>query len=230
MRMSPLSMRCAAWRAALLATLLALPSALMAQQFAPIFLGAEATTTRVVRDVATSQVLEGSVLGAEASLAFRRLRLEARYAEGSLVPSGALGTEDEKYVDARVIARVSVKPYLWLGAGPHLRAFVTPTGTSRWSRFELHARTEGELITGLAHVRVDAWVAPSATANVQGGGSGAMGGEAGLILRIPNTPTALHLMYTADRGTFANGGSEFVEGVRIGLVLDRILSARGGAR
>lgn len=230
MRARPLAMRSSTWRAALLATLLALPSALMAQQFAPIVLGADATTTRVVRDVAGFQLLEGSVLGAEASLAFRRLRLEGRYAEGSLVPSGALGTDDEKYVDTRVIARVSVRPYLWIGAGPHLRAFVTPTGTARWSRFELHARTEGELINGLAHVRVDAWFAPSANTNVQGGGSGAMGGEAGLVLRIPNTPTALHLMYTADRGTFANGGSEFVEGVRIGLVLDRILSARSGAR
>jgi hypothetical protein len=37
-------------------------------------------------------------------------------------------------------------------------------------------------------------------------------------------------MYTADRATFANGGAEFVEGVRVGLVLDRILSARSAAR
>lgn len=216
--------------AMLSAMLLAMPATLKAQQFSPIILGADATTTRVVRNVATSQLLEGSVLGAQASLAFRRLQLEGRYAEGSLLPSGTLGTEDEKYVDARVIARVNVRPFLSFGAGPHLRAFVTPSGTSRWSRFELHARTEGELINGLAHVRVDAWFAPSADANVQGGGSGAMGGEAGLVLRIPNTPTALHLMYSADRGTFANGGSEFVEGVRIGLVLDRILSARSGTR
>jgi hypothetical protein len=57
-----------------------------------------------------------------------------------------------------------------------------------------------------------------------------MGGEVGLLLRIPNTPTALQLMYTADRASFANGGSEFVEGVRIGLLLDRILSARSAAR
>ena len=217
-------------RSLIIAACLALPAALRAQQFAPIILGADATTLRVVRDVATSQLLEGSVLGAKASFSFRRLQLEGRYTEGSLVPSGLLGAEDEKYVDALVIARVNVNPYLSLGAGPHLRAFVTPAGTARWSRLELHARTEGELINGLARVRIDAWFAASANANVQTGGSGAMGGEAGLLLRIPNTPTALHVMYTADRATFANGGAEFVEGIRVGLVLDRILSARSAAR
>jgi hypothetical protein len=217
-------------RALCAALSLALPISMGAQEFAPIILGADATTLRVVRDVATSQLLEGSVLGAKASFAFRRLQIEGRYTEGSLVPGGVVGTDDEKYVDALVIMRVNVKPFLSLGAGPHLRAFVTPAGTARWSRMELHARTEGELINGLARVRVDAWFAPSASSNVQGGGSGAMGGEAGLVLRIPNTPTALQVMYTADRATFANGGSEFVEGVRIGLVLDRILSARSAAR
>lgn len=217
-------------RSLLIVACLALPASLRAQQFAPIVLGADATTLRVVRDVATSQLLEGSVLGAKASFSFRRLQLEGRYTEGSLVPSGIIGAEDEKYVDALVIARVNVNPYLSLGAGPHLRAFVTPAGTARWSRMELHARTEGELINGLARVRIDAWFAASANANVQTGGSGAMGGEAGLLLRIPNTPTALHLMYTADRATFANGGAEFVEGIRVGLVLDRILSARSAAR
>lgn len=217
-------------RPLLTAALMALPAAVRAQELSPIVLGADATTLRVVRDVASSQLLEGSVLGAKASFSFRRLQIEGRYAEGSIVPSGIIGAEDEKYVDALAIARVRVGPYLSLGAGPHLRAFVTPAGTARWSRIELHARTEGELINGLARVRVDAWFAASASANVQEGGKGAMGGEAGLLVRIPNTPTALHLMYTADRATFANGGSEFVEGVRIGLVLDRILSARSAAR
>lgn len=217
-------------RSLLVAALLTVPATLHAQEFSPIVLGADATTLRVVRDVATSQLLEGSVLGAKASFSFRRLQLDGTYAEGTLVPNGLIGAEDEKYVDARLIARVRVNPYLSLGAGPHLRAFVTPVGTSRWSRLELHARTEGELINGLAHVRIDAWFAASATANVQDGGTGAMGGEAGLLLRIPNTPSALHVMYTADRATFANGGSEFVEGIRIGIVLDRILSARSAAR
>lgn len=217
-------------RSVLVAALVALPASLTAQELSPIVLGADATTLRVVRDVATSQLLEGSVLGAKASLAFRRLQLEGRYTEGSLVPSGIIGADDEKYVDALVVARVRLTPYLWLGAGPHLRAFVTPAGTSRWSRMELHARTEGDLINGLARLRIDAWFAASASSNVQDGGTGAMGGEAGLLLRIPNTPTALQLMYTADRATFANGGSEFVEGIRIGLVLDRILSARSAAR
>lgn len=218
------------WPALLAVALIALPVSLRAQELSPIVLEADATTLRVVRDVGASQVLEGTVLGAKGSLAYRRLQLDGRYTEGTLVPAGVIGAVDEKYVDALLIARVRLSSFLSLGAGPHLRAFVTPLGTARWSRMELHARTEGELINGLAHLRIDTWFSVSTDANVQSGGRGAMGGEAGLLLRIPNTPTALHVMYTADRATFANGGAEFMEGIRIGFVLDRILSARNTAR
>lgn len=216
-------------RSLAIAALCVLPGALSAQQYSPFVLAADATTLRVLRDVATSQLLEGPVLGAEAAVSFRRLQLEGRYVEGSLTPGGALTADEEKFVDARIVARYRILPGLALGVGPHLRAFVTPNGTARWSRMEIHTRAEGDLINGLARVRFDLWFAASATSNVQGGGDGAMGGEVGLVMRIPNTPTAVQLMYTADRATFANGGAEFVEGVRVGLVLDRILRARSGS-
>ena len=205
---------------------LVLPTDLSAQRYSPLAIGVDATTLRVARDVATAQLLDGFVLGAKATASFKRVQVEGRYVEGTLNPSGVTGTDAEDFVDARVIARFGITPWLALGAGPHLRAFVTPSGTSRWARMELHSRSEGELINGIAQVRVDLWYAVSASANVQGGGTGALGGEAGLLLRIPNTPTALQITYIADRATFASGGSEFVEGVRFGLVLDRILPAR----
>lgn len=198
-----------------------------AQQVSPLALGVEASTARVVRDVATTQILGGPVLGASVRGSWRRFELEGQYLEGSLTPEGAAGADGEDFVDARAVARVRVMPWLSLGAGPHLRAFITPSGTARWSRIELHARGEGELIAGLAQLRVDTWFAVSAESNVQDGGDGAMGGEVGLLLRIPRTPAALQLSYVADRAMFTNGGSEFVEGVRAGIVLDRILRARG---
>jgi hypothetical protein len=46
------------------------------------------------------------------------------------------------------------------------------------------------------------------------------------LVRIPRSPVALELTYLADRATFTSGGSEFVEGIRVALVLDRILPAR----
>jgi hypothetical protein len=212
-------------RAGLLLVALGSPLLLPAQQYSPLAIGAEATSLRVVRDVATAQQFDGTVLGAGASARFGWLQLEGRYFEGSLTPS-SVAADAEDLVDARVIARVGIAPWLAVGAGPHLRAFITPSGTARWSRVEVHARSEGELINGLAHLRVDLWVAPSASSNVQGGGTGAMGGEAGLLVRIPRSPVALELTYLADRATFTSSGSEFVEGIRVALVLDRILPAR----
>lgn len=212
-------------RARLLLVTLAFPALLQAQQYSPLSIGVDAASLRVVREVATSQRFEGTVLGARASASFRRLQLEGRYVEGSLTPPAA-AADAEDLVDARIIARVGIKPWLAIGVGPHLRAFITPNGTARWSRMEVHTRSEGELINGLAYVRVDLWFAASATSNVQGGGSGAMGGEAGLLIRIPGTPTALEVTYLADRATFASGGDEFVEGIRVALVLDRILPRR----
>ncbi len=206
------------------------PAAVLAQQFSPFTIGADFTDLSVTRDVATAQLLRGPALGAKATVAFRRVELEGRYAEAALTPDATTSTGAEDYVDARIIARVRVIPGLSLGAGPHLRAFITPSGTARWSRVELHARVEGELIAGIAQLRVDTWYAASAESNVQGGGTGAVGGEAGMLIRIPRTPTSLLVSYSADRATFVNEGSEFVEGIRVALVLDRILSAGSGSR
>lgn len=206
------------------------PTLATAQQFSPFTIGADFTDLSVTRDVATAQLLTGPAFGAKATFAFRRLELEGRYAEASLTPDALTSTGAEDYVDARIIARVYLISGLSIGGGPHLRAFVTPSGTARWSRMEVHARYEGELIAGLAQLRIDTWYAASAESNVQGGGTGAVGGEAGMLIRIPRTPTSLYLGYSADRATFVTEGSEFVEGIRVALVLDRILSARAGSR
>lgn len=217
-------------RALLVIAMACAPAVLAAQQLSPFTIGADVTNLSVTRDIATTQVLTGPAIGAKATFAFRRFELEGRYAEASLTPDALTSTGAEDYVDARIIARVQIIPGLSLGAGPHLRAFVTPSGTARWSRMEVHARYEGELIAGLAELRVDTWYAASAESNVQGGGNGAVGGEAGMLIRIPRTPTSLYVGYTADRATFVNEGAEFVDGIRVGLVLDRILSARSGSR
>lgn len=206
--------------------LLAAPAGLVAQSQSPLTIGAGVMTTRTVRDIATTQILRGPVLGAHAAIAFRRLQIEGQYAEGSLSPEGIGSTITEEYVDARVIARLRLSPWLSVGAGPHLRAFVTPSGTARWSRVELHTRVTNELINDVALLVLDVWYAPSAESNVQGGGNDARGGEAGVFLRIPRTPGALHLSYMADRGIYSGGGGEFVEGIRAAIVLDRITQSR----
>lgn len=210
--------------------LVASPGIAGAQQYSPLVLGVDYSALRVARDVATAQLLTGQILGANAAVSFRRLQLEGQYAEGSLTPDGVVIADAEDFVEARLLARVRVLPWLSVGGGPHLRAFVTPSGTARWSRLEAHTRVEGELIAGLAQLRVDTWYAFSTDVNVQDGGDGALGGEAGLTIRVPGTPTALHVSYVADQASFANGGTEFVDGLRVSLVLDRIIPARAARR
>lgn len=110
-------------------------------------------------------------------------------------------------------------------------ATVTLTLTARdaqGNRIEVHGRGEGELIGNLATLRLDAWLAPSAQYE-PGGGKNAMGGEAALTLRIPGTPAALQLGYSADRARFADDEDEVVETLRFSLVLDRIQRGRPSA-
>lgn len=180
--------------------------------------GAEITTARLARSGTLERVWTGPVMGARGAATFRGFTLEALYAQGSLTPeAGTLG-DGEDVVDGALLLRYHVRSWISVGGGTHLRAFVTPAGTSRWSRFEGRVRAEGEVVNGIAYAHFEGWYALGASTNVQGGGSGAQGGEAGLTVRLPRTPFALALAYTADRASFANGGAEFLEGVRFSVV------------
>lgn len=216
---------------ALIGTLaVATPARTDAQQYSPLALGVDVSALRLARDVATTQLLAGQVLGVHASASFKRFEIEGHYAEGALTPEGLAAGEPEDLVEASLLARVRLLNWLAVGGGPHLRAFVTPSGTARWSRVEANARFDGELIAGVAQLRIDAWYAVGTEVNVQGGGDGALGGEVGLTIRIPRTPTSLQVSYLADRASFTNGGAEFVEGLRVALMLDRIGPARRTTR
>lgn len=190
---------------------------------APVALtgSAQVTTAQLAREGALSRSWTGSIMGARAGITFNRFTLEGQYAQGSLTPeTGTLG-DGEDLVDGLILLRVRVREWLSVAGGPRLRAFVTPAGTSRWSRIEARARVEGEVIDGLAFAHFEGWYALAAEANVQGGGTGAQGGEAGLSIRLRNTPVAVQLTYIADRATFSNGGSEFLEGVSLALRFGR---------
>lgn len=182
---------------------------------------AEVMTAQLAREGTLSRSWTGAIMGARGGISFSRFTLEGQYAQGSLTPeTGTLG-DGEDLVDGLILLRVQVREWLSVAGGPRLRAFVTPAGTSRWSRIEARARVEREVIDGLASAHFEGWYALAVDANVLGGGTGAQGGEAGLSVRLRNTPVALQLTYTADRATFSNGGSEFLEGVSLALRLGR---------
>ena len=98
---------------------------------------------------------------------------------------------------------------------------IAPAGTVRWMRIEAQLGYEGEVVPGRARADISLWQVLSGDVNAQGGSDGGRGGTAGLTVQLPNSAFALRLAYTADRVAFANGASEFVDGVELGLRIGR---------
>ncbi len=194
---------------------LATPGA--AQPLAGLSASLEVTPLRLSRSTSIDRVLSGPVFGAQGRIAFRLFELEGRYAEGSLSPAEGSTGLSEDLVEGIAVAWFRPRPWIAVGAGPQLRAFISASGTSHWTRFDLRTRLNADLIPGLAMAYVEGWLSMAATSNVQGGGSGAQGAEAGISARIPRLPMTARLGYVADRAAFASGGSEFIEGIRISL-------------
>ena len=204
-----------------LALVTALSSTARAQERIELGGAVDVGTLRAIRSVTQTRTFSGPVLGVQGHLGYKRFALDATYSQANLTPSAETVGVDEELADATLMLRVMVKPWLRLGLGPHLRAAITPSGSSHWSRFEGRATVTGELIPGLADAYFEGWYALSATSNAQGGGSGAMGAAGGLAVRIPRSPVSLRLTYSADRATFTAGGDEVVEQASLAIVLGR---------
>ncbi len=182
---------------------------------------AHAAVTTVTRAGLNANELNGPVLGAGVLVRFARVSLEAGYLEGQLgAANSALGAK-ETLAEASAVLRVAVGGGVTLGVGPRARAFIADGGTVRWMRTEIRGGWRGEVVPGRAVADVEVWQVLSGEVNAQGGASGGRGGTAGLALRLPNSPFTLRLAYTADRVGFANGASEFVDGITLGLRFGR---------
>jgi hypothetical protein len=143
--------------------------------------------------------------------------IETSYSEGRLVPD----TGAARYlVDGSVF--LAGRPVSWLAlrAGPHLRAYVTPGVTERWVMWEAHARVDRPIIAGMLDAHVEAWLALSSTVNVDPGALGARGGQAGLILRLWQSPLWARLTYVVDQAKLkSNARTETVESVLFAIGL-----------
>lgn len=205
--------------ATLAGALIGAPGAAGAQVNAELSAAIEVSPTRLARTTTASRVLAGPIVGAQGRLSTTYFELEGRYGEGSLTPSEGTTGLGEDLVEGTAIAWYTPFPWMAIGAGPTVRAFISPSGTASWVRFDARARLRATLIPGLVTAHVEGWYSASASTNVQGGGAGAQGTEAGLTVRIPRLPVSARLGYVADRASFTSGGSEFVEGIRLSLMM-----------
>jgi hypothetical protein len=206
--------------AALLVALLA-ARPVLAQRALDLSGGASVSSMELSRTGTSTRALSGPILGAEGRIAFKRLELRGRYLEGTLTPEAGAFGGPEDLADLRLLLGADVGAGVTIGVGPHLRAFISPAGTASWTRIEANVRVDRELVPRLARAEFELSYAVSAEANVQGGGTSATGANLGVLVAVPTWPVAIRVAYSADRATFASGGTEFLDGLEIGLRLRR---------
>jgi hypothetical protein len=159
--------------------------------------------------------LSGIVVGVRAHTAGRLLSLEASYAQGRLSADAASGPS-RSVVDGSVLLTSRPLPWLTFKVGPQLRAYAAPGGTERWVLWEYRARADTPIISPALSLRahVELWVALASSVNVDPGASGARGGEAGMVWRLPHSPFWLRLSYSVDQETMKNNArTEALEAV-----------------
>ncbi len=170
-------------------------------------------------DSTAARSFAGMAVGGRLRIGSRAAALEASYLQGTLDPDTGTAPPRE-LVDGSLLVALSPLRWLTLKGGPHLRAWVFGGGTQRWVWWEAHARADGSLVDERLRAHVEMWTALSGEVNVPAGAGAAMGGEAGLTVRLARVPVWARLTYAIDRARFAGSdASEMMETLRVSLML-----------
>lgn len=195
--------RCSCWGPALAAVIL-LPGSARGQRPVQLFVEAGATAARVRSRVGTvAEPLNGVGMVVGAGLSARGLLLEARYAEGQLTSDDA-AVERRDVADGEILLGISPHRLVTLKAGPHARAYRTPSGTRRWLFWEARVRGTAPIIPSRLDAYAELWGAMAGSTSLSNSFGGARGGEVGATVEIPGTPLAARVAYRIDRGNGDN--------------------------
>lgn len=186
---------------ALAAAAAASPRPARAQQPIRFTLGASAAAVRVHRDIGSLvQSLSATALALDAGARRGPLLLVARYSEGHLTSSDSTVSAND-LVEGSAFLGVRLGSFVTLLAGPHVRAYDAPSGTSRWVFWEARVQGTAPLIPS----RLEAYGELGAT--VLGSSSlvtsfeSERSGEVGARYRLAGAPLALRLAYRIERGS-----------------------------
>jgi len=102
-------------------------------------------------------------------------------------------------VDGSLFATYRPVPWLALKTGPHVRTYAATGGTERWMLWEGRAHADAPLLDGEWQAYGELWVALASSVNVTPGSGGARGAEAGLTLKLPQSPVWARLAYAVDQ-------------------------------
>jgi len=136
-------------------------------------------------------------------IVLRPVSIDVAYTQGRL--SADTGSAVPRaLVDGSVFATYRPVPWLALKAGPHVRAFAATGGTERWMLWEGRAHADAPLLDGEWQAYGELWVALASSVNVTPGSGGARGAEAGLTLKLPQSPVWARLAYAVDQMRLRN--------------------------
>src|SRR5205807_6720040 len=110
----------------------------------------------------------GPAFGLHASGSLAKFTLSAEYVEGRLQLKTGSPPDSAAHdlVEARMVLGVQPVPWLALGVGPTIRAFVTDSETVRWVLWQVRARAQGPLPSTPLETYVELWYALSAKVNL----------------------------------------------------------------
>lgn len=148
--------------------------------------------------------LSGLVAGGRLRFTVLPLSLDLSYSQGRLT-AHSVGTASRDIVEGSLLLGGRPLPWLSLKAGPHLRAFPAPGGTERWVLWEGRAHADAPMLGDEWLAYGELWVAVASSVNVSPGAGGARGAEAGLSLRLPQSPLWARLAYVVDQASFKGG-------------------------
>lgn len=169
--------------------------------------------------------LSGLVAGGRLRVDLRPVSFELSYSQGRLAADTG-GAPARDIVEGSLFLTARPLPWLALKAGPHLRAYAAPGGTERWVLWEGRAHADAPIIEGQWLAYGEVWVAVASSVNVSSGASGARGAEAGLTLKLPQSPKLLQsplwvrLAYVVDQARLKNNaGTESLQSVVLAIGL-----------
>jgi hypothetical protein len=145
--------------------------------------------------------------------------LAVRYLEGSLASDDP--SADTDLVEGEVVLWVAPVRWAALGAGRHLRSYVEPGGTERWTMWDVRARGSAQLTEALTAYGM-LWTVLGSGLPVSGSLETGLGLEGGLRLTLGRLPFSAELRYRVDRLAVPEAGRrETIEQVGIAVGVGR---------
>lgn len=188
-------------------------------QSAALRVGAGQVRADQVFSVGDTVARSGMALTVDGAFGLGPVTLAVRYLEGSLASDDP--SADTDLVEGEVVLWVAPVRWAALGAGRHLRSYVEPGGTERWTMWDVRARGSAQLTEALTAYGM-LWTVLGSGLPVSGSLETGLGLEGGLRLTLGRLPFSAELRYRVDRLAVPEAGRrETIEQVGIAVGVGR---------